>query len=80
MKKKYTRQSEDASFCPNQIENIFLSEEYENGKVFFILENRGDISELIYIFYQESDRLNDKMLDTLEIPGHGQQKVQLPKG
>ena len=80
MKKKYTRQSEDASSCPNQIENIFLSEEYENGKVFFILENRGDISELIYIFYQESDRLNDKMLDTLEIPGHGQQKVQLPKG
>ena len=80
MKKKYTRQSEDASSCPNQIENIFLSEEYENGKVFFILENRGDISELIYIFYQEPDRLNDKMLDTLEIPGHGQQKVQLPKG
>ena len=80
MKKKYTRQSEDASFCPNQIENIFLSEEYENGKVFLILENRGDISELIYILYEESDRLDGKKLDTLEIPGHGQQKVQLPKG
>ena len=80
MKKKYTHQSKDTCSCPNQIENIFLSEEYENGKVFLILKNRGDISESIYIFYEESDRLDSKGLDSLEIPGHSQQKVQLPKG
>ena len=80
MKKKHTHQSKDTTSCPNQIENIFLSEEYENGTVFLILENRGDMSESIYIFYEESDRLDSKRLDSLEIPGHSQQKVKLPKG
>ena len=80
MKEKYIQQSRDISSCPNQIENIFLSEKYENEKVFLILENRGEVAESIYIFYQESGGLGSKTLDNLEIPGHGQQEVKLPKG
>ena len=80
MKEKYTQQSKDTSSCLNQIESIFVSEKYEDEKVFFILENRGEIAESIYIFYEESDGLDSKPLDNLEILGHSQQRVQLPKG
>ena len=80
MKEKYTWQSKDTLSSSNQIENIFVSEEYENEKVFLILENRGEVAESICIFYQESDRLGSKTLDNLKIPGYSQQKVQLPKG
>ena len=80
MKEKYIQQSRDIASCPNQIENIFLSEKYENGKVFLILKNRGNISELIHIFYQESGGFASKTLDRLKIPGHSQQEVKLPKG
>ena len=84
MNEKHTRfvniQSKETSANPNQIENIFVSEEFENEKVTLILDNRGKNAETINIFYEEPDGPGSKTLEIFEIPSCSQQKVQLPKG
>ena len=84
MNEKHTRfvniQSKETSANPNQIENIFVSPEFENEKVTLILDNRGKNSETINIFYEEPDGPGNKTLEIFEIPSCSQQKVQLPKG
>ena len=84
MNEKHTRfsniQSKETAAAPNQIENIFVSPEFENEKVTLILDNRGKNAETINIFYEEPDGPGNKTLEIFEIPSCSQQKVQLPKG
>ena len=84
MKEKYTRfantQNIKTSANSNQIKNIFLSREFENEIVLLILDNRGESTESIYLFYEEGNSPGRKTLEILNLPCNSQQKIQLPKG
>ena len=83
MKEKHTRsaniQSKETSHASNQIGNIFVTVEYENGNVCLILDNRDENAESITVSYEESHKPGIKTLEHFERLSYGQQKVLLPE-
>ena len=78
MKEKYTQP-------PNQIgniENIFVTAEYENGNVCLVLDNKDEKAKSISIFYKESHKpgIEKPLEKEFELPSDSQQKVPLPEG